>query len=78
MILNDNLNIIYMGITNRTYSYILFETSYEYNHNNGPALLDNEGYKIYYRNYRLHNEKGPAVIYVNGMVLYNLNGQKIT
>lgn len=74
MRLTDNLNAIYIYRDDRVYSRIMFHTQYKYNHVNGTAIIDNEGYKTYYRNNKPHNESGPARINPYGKAKYCLNG----
>lgn len=78
MYLTDNLNAIYSDRDGGKYNWIEFKTQHKYNHINGPAVICDNGAKGCYRNHRTHNEFGPAIIYVNGTVLYILNGQPIT
>ena len=43
----------------------------------GPAVIDEDGYKAWFKNGNLHRVDGPAIIYTNGDKSWYKNGVKI-
>ena len=47
----------------------------QYHREDGPAVIDSDGYKAWYKNGQLHREDGPAIIRPNGSKEWYINGK---
>ena len=47
----------------------------ELHRDDGPAIIDNDGYKAWYKNGEFHRDDGPAVINSNGSKVWYKNGR---
>lgn len=61
--------------TNRTTT---FHINYHPHREDGPAIIDIDGTRMWYIYGLLHREDGPAVIYSDGKCRYFLNGTQLS